>query len=264
MNIEINMNVVMRKLLYTSITALLLLGALFSCTDEDYKLYNTSLTNKIYFDKDTFFFEYGPREDKEVDLEGPISLIGLANFDRDVEFKVSADVRNSTAKLGVHYNMDEIQVFMKDSVTAAIKLDFKRDNLVKDIQYKLYLNLEANDEYIPTNRTKCLVFFGDISIEQPEWWRPDRLGTYNQDKLILFIKYFHETKEKLPVLYDDIESKWGEYLDNESHSRYPYLLTTYVYLGYFKQHIYTPMYEYYLQTGDEHYKLPNPATTEYE
>ena len=113
----------------------------------------------------------------------------LANFDRDVEFKVSADVRNSTAKLGVHYNMDEIQVFMKDSVTAAIKLDFKRDNLVKDIQYKLYLNLEANDEYIPTNRTKCLVFFGDISIEQPEWWRPDRLGTYNQDKLILFIKY---------------------------------------------------------------------------
>ena len=98
MNIEINMNVVMRKLLYTSITALLLLGALFSCTDEDYKLYNTSLTNKIYFDKDTFFFEYGPREDKEVDLEVPISLIGLANFDRDVEFKVSADVRNSTAK----------------------------------------------------------------------------------------------------------------------------------------------------------------------
>ena len=61
-------------------------------------------------------------------------------------------MRNSTAKLGVHYNMDEIQVFMKDSVTAAIKLDFKRDNLVKDIQYKLYLNLEANDEYIPTNR----------------------------------------------------------------------------------------------------------------
>ena len=105
MNIEINMNV-MRRLLYTSITAMLLLGALFSCTYEDYKLYNTSLTNKIYFDKDTFFFEYGPREDKEVDLEVPISLIGLANLDQDVEFKVSADVRNSTAKLGVHYDMN--------------------------------------------------------------------------------------------------------------------------------------------------------------
>lgn len=212
MNIEINMNVVMRKLLYTSITALLLLGALFSCTDEDYKLYNTSLTNKIYFDKDTFFFEYGPREDKEVDLEVPISLIGLANFDRDVEFKVSADVRNSTAKLGVHYNMDEIQVFMKDSVTAAIKLDFKRDNLVKDIQYKLYLNLEANDEYIPTNRTKCLVFFGDISIEQPEWWRPDRLGTYNQDKLILLSSISMKLKKNCPscmtILNPNGENIW--------------------------------------------------------
>ena len=153
---------------------------------------------------------------------------------------------------------------MKDSVTAAIKLDFKRDNLVKDIQYKLYLNLEANDDYIPTNRTRCVVFFGDISLEQPEWWRPDRLGTYNQDKLILFIKYFHATKESLPVLYDDIVSKWGEYLDNTAHDRFEYLLTTYVYLGFFKQHVYTPMYEYYIQSGDDHYKLPDPATTEYE
>ena len=49
MNIETNMNV-MKKLLYTSITTILLLGILFSCTDEDYKLYNPSLTNKIYFE----------------------------------------------------------------------------------------------------------------------------------------------------------------------------------------------------------------------
>lgn len=252
------------KKIYTYIVAILLFGALYSCTNEDYQLYNTSLTNKIYFDRDSFFFQYGPREDKEVDLEVPISLIGLANFDQDVEFKVSADIRNSTAKLGIHYDMNEIQVFMKDSVTAAIKLDFKRDNLVKDIQYKFYLNLEANDDYIPTNRTRCVVFFGDISLEQPAWWRPDRLGTYNQEKLILFIKYFHATKDLLPVLYDDIESKWGEYLDNTSHGRYEYLLTTYVYTGYFKQHIYTPMYEYYIQSGDDHYKLPDPAITEYE
>lgn len=171
---EINLNVM--KKLYMYIVAILLFGALFSCTDEDYQLYNTSLTNKIYFDRDSFFFQYGPREDKEIDLEIPISLIGLANFDQDMEFKVSADVRNSTAKLGVHYDMSEIQVFMKDSVTAAIKLDFKRDNLVKDIQYKLYLNLEANDNYIPTNRTKCIVLFGDINMDQPAWWQSGSFG----------------------------------------------------------------------------------------
>lgn len=262
MNIEINMCIM--KTLNISTVLLLLMGLLFSCSVEDYKLYDTSLTNKIYFEKDTFFFEYGPREDLEVDLEIPINLIGLAYLDRDVEFKVSADIRNSTAKLGVHYEMDEMQVFMKDSVTAAIKLNFKRENLVKDIQYKLYLHLEENENYVPTNRTKCVVFFGDISIEQPEWWRPDRLGTYTQEKLILFIKYFHATKEILPVMYDDIESKWGKYLDNVNHSRYEYLLTTYVYLGYFRQYIYTPMYEYYIETGDERYKLPNPETTEYE
>ena len=238
-------------------------GLLCACTDEDYQLYNASLTNKIYFERDSFFFQYGPREDKEVDLEIPISLIGLANLEQDAEFKVSADVRNSTAKLGVHYDMDEIQVFRKDSVTAVIKLDFKRDNLVRDIQYKLYLDLEANDSYIPTNKTRCIVFFGDISIDQPAWWRPDRLGTYNQDKLILFIKYFQATKDLLPVMYDGIVSKWGEYLDQE-HQDFQYLLTWYVHLGFFKQYVYTPMYEYYLQTGDEHYRIPNPDETEYE
>lgn len=157
MNIETNMKCYEKAIIHEYYHNIVI-RVLFSCTDEDYKLYNPSLTNKIYFDRDSFFFEYGPREDKDIDLEVPISLIGLAHFDRDVEFKVSADVRNSTAKLGVHYNMDEVQVFMKDSVTAAIKLDFKRDNLVKDIQYKLYLNLEANDNYIPTNRTNVSYF----------------------------------------------------------------------------------------------------------
>lgn len=261
MNTEINLHVMKRYIVYLNV---IWFGLFFACTNDDYQLYDTSLVNKIYFERDSFFFEYGPREDKEVDLEIPISLIGLANLQQDAEFKVSADIQNSTAKSGVHYGMDELQVFMKDSVTAVIKLDFKRYNLVKDIQYKLYLNLESNEGYIPTNKTRCVVFFGDISIEQPAWWRPDRLGTYSQEKLILFIKCFQSTKESLPVMYDGIVSKWGEFLDNEEHDRYQYLLTTYVYLGFLRQYLYTPMYEYYLQTGDERYRMPNPETTEYE
>ena len=101
-------------------------------------------------------------------MEIPISLIGLANLERDAEFKVSIDTRNSTAKLGVHFNMDEIQYFKKDSVRGTIKIDFIRSALIRDMQYKLYLHLEANDEYVPTNKTMCTVLFGDITLAQPK------------------------------------------------------------------------------------------------
>ena len=237
---------------------------LFSCTNDDYQVYNAEQVNKMYFDRDTFTFVYGPREDKECDLEIPISLIGLANLERDAEFKVSIDTRNSTAKLGVHFNMDEIQYFKKDSEKGTIKIDFIRSALIRDMQYKLYLHLEANDEYVPTNKTVCTVLFGDITLAQPKWWMPDRLGTYTQEKFVLFFKYFRETEDIVPALYSAIVNNWGEYLDDESYWRFPWLLTTYTYVGYFKQYVYTPMYEYFLETGDERYRLPNPLTTDYE
>lgn len=75
------------------------------------------------------------------------------------------------------------------------------------------------------------------------------------------MKYFHATKDIKPIIYQQIVDKWGLYLDKTDYWRYPWLLTTYTYTTYFREYMYTPMYEYYLLSGDERYKLPNPLTS---
>lgn len=229
-----------------------------ACVDDDYQLYDTSQINRIYFARDSAAFIYGPREDRECDLEIPVKLIGMANLDEDMEFRVVADEKRSTAKAGIHYRLDGKQFFRKDSVMATVRLDFIKPALIRDMEYTLYLYLQANENFRPTNKVCCVLRFGDITLPQPAWWMPDRLGTYNQDKLVLFMKYFWATESITPVLYEQIVTLWGKYLDNEEHWRFPWLLTTYTYVGYFRQYVYTPMYAYYLETGDEHYRIPNP------
>lgn len=246
-----------RRIIYTFLVGLV---ALWGCEKENYLLYDDSQVNRMYFATDTLTFIYGAREDQECDLEVPVKLIGLANLDEDAEFLVVADEFHSTAKAGIHYELAEKQYFRKDSVTAVVKLDFKKEALIRDMQYTLQLYLKGNDSYQPTNHISCKITFGDITLPQPGWWLPDRLGTYNQEKYVLFMKYFRESREITPILYDQIVGLWGEFLDNEKHDRYVHLLTTYTYVSYFKQYIYTPMYEYYQKSGDEHYMMPDPLT----
>lgn len=232
-----------------------------SCDDENYQLYDASQINKIYFGVDSVNFIYGAREDLECDVTIPVKLIGLANLEGEGAFKVEIDNYESTAKNGIHYHLDEIQYFGKDSTIAHIKIDLDKSALVKDITYTLILRLGTNEHYTPANTKKCIINFGDTYIEQPAWWKPDRLGTYTQEKLIMFIRCFHATKDITPVLYEAIELGWGKYLDtpSEDNSRFQHLLTTYTYVSYFKQYFYTPMYEYYLETNDKRYEMPDPA-----
>ncbi len=231
---------------------------LSNCQTEDYKLYDVSQTNRIYFEYDSLSFIYGARADKECDIRIPIKLIGMVNIDKDVEFDLDIDAYESTGKQNFHYTIEENQYFKKDSVLAYINIDFDRSKLIKDVEYSLYIYLKGNEHYIPANNKCCTIEFGDITISQPTWWKTDRLGEYTEEKYILFIECFKKTQIITPVIYDAITYLWGEFLDKTDHWRHKWLLTTYTYTSYFKQYFYVPMYEYYLETGDERYEIPNP------
>ena len=247
--------------IYIYLLVLVSCGLLSSCDDENYQLYDASQINKIYFGVDTIKFVYGAREDKENDVIIPVKLIGMANLEQDGAFKVEIDNYESTAKNGTHYHMDEVQYFKKDSTMAHINIDFDKTALIKGISYSIILRIGTNDNYTSANMKKCVIIFGDTYIEQPEWWKPDRLGTYTQEKLIMFIQCFHKTQDIMPLIYEAIEKDWGKYLDtpSESNSRFQHLLTTYTYITYFKEHFYAPIYEYYKTTGDKLYEIPDPA-----
>lgn len=251
----------MKKIILSLSIILLSAISLTSCNTDNYMLYDTSSINKLYFQNDTVKFVYGPKPDKDIDISIPIKLIGFANLESDASFIVEIDEARSTAKNGIHYTFAEEVRIMKDSTVAYVHLNIDKTNLIKDISYKLFLRIRENETYAPTNKVKCYVEFGDTSIPQPAWWKPDRLGNYTQEKLILFIEYFHKSKDSKPMIYDAIVYGWGLYLDEVSNgnNRFEHLLTTAAYVTYFKEEMYQPMYEYYIASGyNPLYEIPNP------
>lgn len=251
----------MKKIILSLSIIILSALSLISCETDNYMLYDTTSINKLYFQHDTVKFVYGPKPDKDVDISVPVKLIGFANLDADASFVVEIDEARSTAKNGIHYTFAEEVRIMKDSTVAYVNINIDKKNLIKDISYKLYLRIRENDSYAPTNKVKCYVEFGNTSIPQPEWWKPDKLGVYTQEKLVLFIEYFTATKSSKPKIYDAIVYGWGPYLEEpcNGNNRFQHLLTTAVYVTYFKEEMYWPMYEYYVASGyNPLYEIPNP------
>ena len=57
------------------------------------------------------------------------------------------------------------------------------------------------------------------------------------------------------MIYNKIKATWGENLDQGTATN---LLSVYAYQGYLRRYILSPMYEYYLNSNDPMYQIPNP------
>lgn len=240
------------NLLY--ILILLSIG-MFSCKKSEYLLYNIQETNKIYFKYDTLKFNYGMLQDKEVDLLLSAGLIGMVDKNADRDFTITINQSLTTAEAGKHYTVPATLQLHKDSANASIPLDFHKDNMEFDKEYLLTIELQSNAQFQATDVTRSVIIFANKSIPAPVWWRSDRLGDYNQDKLILFVTHYTATKDNSSVLYNKIKNTWGEHLITGTPIN---LLTIAEYREYIKRYILIPMYDYYLETNEERYKIPNP------
>lgn len=229
--------------------------SLFSCEDTDYQLYNKNDKDKLFFTKDTIRFTYGLNRDLEVDLNVQVQLIGFVNQSKDQTFQIGIVKEKTTAINGKHYLVTEANIMAKDSSMAYIPVDFQKLQLEKNKEYQLTLQLIENEHYAPTDIKECVILFDNKDIEAPVWWRAEKLGEYNQEKFILLVDYFHQSEKKSPVLFNAIKSKWGENLDQGTETN---LLTIYQYQGFLNRYILTPMYEYYLETNNPMYQIPNP------
>lgn len=227
----------------------------FSCEKNDYQIYDRNQRNKLFFDSDSLQFIYGLTRDHDIDLNVKVNLIGFVDLKENQLFEVQIVKEKTTAQEGVHFTLPQEIMLLKDSIVAYIPLDFHKSNLEKNKEYVLTLRLLENENYMPTDIRECTISFGDKDIAAPIWWRSDKLGDYNQEKLILFVDYYHQSKEKSPVIYESIRNTWGENLDQGTATN---LLTIAKYQGYLNRYILVPMYEYYLETNDSQYQIPNP------
>ena len=252
-----NMKTHIRSLIYCLAAAVLGI-ALPACENTDYLKYNSSQKDQIYFQSDSVNFVYGFRSDEDADLEVRADVIGFVNTQGDTPFSVSVNRELTTAVEGTHFKVLPGPTIDRDSTHGAVKIDFTKSNLELGKQYMLTLDLVENDSYKPAEVRQCRVYFGNLEIPAPKWWRDEYVGTYTQEKFVLFVELYSETKETSPYFYNTINNLWGPTLQG-TPSREAFLLTTAAYRGYLIRYIYGPMYEYYLSTNDPKYEIPNPA-----
>ena len=248
----------MKKVL--NIYLLLLFGlAIAACGETDYLKYDTSQKKQCFFRDDSVRFIFGLLPDQEIDLQIPVDLFGLVDTEKELPFSVSIDKEHSTAIEGNHFQLSKENYFRKDSAAGWIDIDLLKASLEKGKEYILTLELTENTHFSPALKKRCIVYFGDQEIPSPIWWTPSKVGSYNQEKYILLVRYFHQSEKENPAIFQAIVDVHGVNLDKGTNNSLNIeLLSDFRYESFFIKYVFSPMYDDYVASGNEMYQIPNP------
>ncbi len=158
-----------------------MLAALSSCTEEDYKVYDTS-------QKDSVFFEYRDDANKLIEaieynfnydiadshtIEIPVSLMGMPkDYDRTYNIVVIDDETDMVED--VNYVISD-NVIKARAVNGVVKVNLLRnlDPELLTTSKTLTLSISENDQLKSVGENKFAITYSDIRPEvRPVWWTP--------------------------------------------------------------------------------------------
>lgn len=241
-----------------SLITMLLLA--ISCS-QDYQVFDKEF-NGVYFQKDSIYYSFGvtPIERRSYDLKVPVTIMGgTESVDRSFSASVLSD--KSTAKEGVHYNINKDMIIPADSITGYVYITLLRDNLEED-DFKIYLKLDSDGKFTPVYEEfkETLVHFNN-KVEPPSWkdwmgyptWPDYQLGEWNPLTYIKFIELFRGLEQVQPETYKAMVDAFGPDLENVEYGwpwDYDYTMTRYVVI---------PLYQYFMEENtDLGVTIPKP------
>jgi hypothetical protein len=189
----------------------------------------------------------------------PIQILGrTSSEEREVAYSVNEDSTNAVE--GIHYVLGKA-IIAPDSITGYIPITILRDSLKGSYYegyttYRLYIELEENDNFIPTLDTlsqgRLLLF--DNAIDEPEWvdykgdkiWRagnphPD-LGSWHPYTFIKLVEQFHTIKD-VENMYETYQ-KMVVYYGGENLEKVPFAAFN-PYTHIMRKYVFAPLYEYF-------------------
>ncbi len=199
-----------------------MLAALSSCTEEDYKVYDTS-------QKDSVFFEYRDDANKLIEaieynfnydiadshtIEIPVSLMGMPkDYDRTYNIVVIDDETDMVED--VNYVISD-NVIKARAVNGVVKVNLLRnlDPELLTTSKTLTLSISENDQLKSVGENKFAITYSDIRPEvRPVWWTPyATMPVYSYENAQLFFDYFYRL---VPVanqaIYNEIINTYGDY-----------------------------------------------------
>lgn len=158
---------------------------------------NPLILNPNYMDSTSVSFAFQQPEIQQLTYVIPIKVQGSAKYyEREVSVSVSSQ---STAQEGVHFTLPQKVVIMSDSINGYLPVTLLRTEDMKDQEFSVILNLDANENFdnnlLETRKTpngdryvkysEFQIVVSDI-LSQPQYWPTNFLGEYSEKKLYLW------------------------------------------------------------------------------
>lgn len=199
-----------------------MLAILSACTEEDYKLYDTT-------QKDSVFLQYRNDRDELVDnmeyafnfdiakthtVELPISLMGMPkDYDRTISI---VPVEEGTDMVeGVNYTITN-NIIPANEVEGTVHINLLRDldPEILTTRKTLVLTIAENDDLKSVGENKFTITYSDIRPDtRPLWWSTySTLPVYSYENAQLFFDYFYRlVPQANPAIYDEMIKRYGDY-----------------------------------------------------
>lgn len=225
---------------------------LAACTEDDYKVYDTT-------QKDSVFFQYKNNR-QEVDtivdysfgydianvhtVEIPVILMGMPSS-TDRVIAVAALPDSTTMIEGTHYTIENA-VIPAGEVSGVIKVNLLRDRdpELLNKQYKLRLIINENDDLRSVKNSFFKIVYSDIRpTVAPVWWpRWGGFPTYSFENVQLFFDYFYRLAPEANLsIYNEMIEGYGHYFVNARSQQGPFVnydafLRNYVSIPLYNEH----------------------------
>lgn len=240
------------KNIYQCVGVLALAIGMSACTNEDYKLYDISQKDAVFFEyKDekeevatSVDYNFNYNIDETYTIELPVKLMGMP-VDRDRQIKLVPVAEESDMVEGTHYRI-EANMMPANEVETTVKVVLLRGNDPELLErsFTLVLSLAENEDLRAVGQTTFTITYSDIRpSDRPSWWSTTApLPVYSFEAAQVFFKYYYENA---PVANNDVFNamitKYGDYFVKATNRQGPFAM----YTNFLKRYVLVPMYEEY-------------------
>lgn len=220
-----------------------------ACTEEDYKLYDTTQKDSVFFeyrndrnelaDRIEYAFNYDIATTHTIEI--PITLMGVP---KDYERVVSVvPVAESTDMVeGVNYTITN-NVIAANAVSGVVHINLLRD-LDPDIlttAKELKITIGENDDLKSVGENSITISYSDIRPDIcPDWWYQDgKRPVYSFENAQLFFDYFYRlAPEANLTIFNEMIKAYGDYFVKAGYIRGPFTM----YENFLRQFVLIPLY----------------------
>lgn len=241
----------MKKIFQIICLASCMIG-LWACTDEDYKLYDLTQKDAVFFeyiddknevtDAVDYVFGYNIAESHTIEI--PVRLMGMpVDHEREIELKPVSGQTDMVE--GTHYRI-EANVLPANEVETVVKVVLLRGNDPELLErsFTLVLELVENEDLRAVGQTQFTVTYSDIRPDsRPEWWSTySPLPEYSYEAAQVFFKYFYEyAPEGNLEVFNKMISLYGDYFKKAKSTQGPFAM----YSNFLQRYVLIPMYQEY-------------------